>query len=96
MPFEVMASQNNFFNTSRSLSTHIHDYTVPSGIKNCDPNAPLMMYVSKMVPSSDKGRFFAFGRVFSGCVSTGLKVKIMGPNYVKGKKDDICTKPIQR
>merc|ERR1711970_1523100 len=25
------------------------------GIKNCDPNAPLMMYVSKMVPSSDKG-----------------------------------------
>lgn len=54
------------------------------------------MYVSKMVPSSDKGRFFAFGRVYSGCVSTGLKVKIMGPNYVKGKKEDICTKPIQR
>lgn len=54
------------------------------------------MYVSKMVPSSDKGRFFAFGRVFSGCVSTGQKVKIMGSNYVKGKKEDICTKPIQR
>jgi len=32
-------------------------------IKNCDPNGPLMLYVSKMVPTSDKGRFYAFGRV---------------------------------
>ena len=39
------------------------------GIKNCDPNAVLMMYISKMVPTSDKGRFYAFGRVFSGRVS---------------------------
>jgi elongation factor 2 len=66
------------------------------GIKNCDPNAPLMMYVSKMVPSSDKGRFFAFGRVFSGKVATGLKARIMGPNFVPGKKDDLYNKSIQR
>ncbi|KAI2664501.1 Elongation factor 2 [Labeo rohita] len=43
------------------------------GIKNCDPKAPLMMYISKMVPTTDKGRFYAFGRVFSGIVSTGQK-----------------------
>ncbi|XP_029938726.1 elongation factor 2 [Salarias fasciatus] len=66
------------------------------GIKNCDPKAPLMMYISKMVPTSDKGRFYAFGRVFSGCVSTGLKVRIMGPNYAPGKKEDLYLKPIQR
>uniref|UniRef100_A0A3B4AMQ1 Elongation factor 2 n=1 Tax=Periophthalmus magnuspinnatus TaxID=409849 RepID=A0A3B4AMQ1_9GOBI len=64
-------------------------------IKNCDPKAPLMMYISKMVPTSDKGRFFAFGRVFSGIVSTGQKVRIMGPNYVPGKKEDLYLKPIQ-
>merc|ERR1719219_3090063 len=55
-----------------------------------------MMYVSKMVPTSDKGRFYAFGRVFSGTVATGQKVRIMGPNYVPGKKDDLYIKPIQR
>merc|ERR1711936_478363 len=66
------------------------------GIKNCDPDAPLMMYVSKMVPTSDKGRFFAFGRVFSGKVATGMKARIMGPNFVHGKKEDLYNKAIQR
>lgn len=63
-------------------------------MKNCDPNGPLMLYVSKMVPTSDKGRFFAFGRVFSGTVSTGQKVRIMGPNYTPGKKEDLFCKSI--
>lgn len=67
-----------------------------TGIKNCDPKAPLMMYISKMVPTTDKGRFYAFGRVFSGVVSTGQKVRIMGPNYAPGKKEDLFIKPIQR
>merc|ERR1711942_276937 len=66
------------------------------GIKNCDPDAPLMMYVSKMVPTSDKGRFYAFGRVFSGKIATGMKSGIMGPNFVPGKKEDLYEKSIQR
>ncbi|OZJ04187.1 Elongation factor 2 [Bifiguratus adelaidae] len=66
------------------------------GIRRCDPNAPLMLYVSKMVPTSDKGRFYAFGRVFSGTVRSGLKVRIQGPNYVPGKKEDLFIKSIQR
>merc|ERR1711990_1174399 len=63
---------------------------------NCDPSGPLMMYVSKMVPTSDKGRFYAFGRVFSGKIATGQKVRIMGPNFVPGKKEDLYEKSIQR
>jgi elongation factor 2 len=66
------------------------------GIRDCDPKAPLMLYVSKMVPTSDKGRFYAFGRVFAGTVRSGLKVRIQGPNYVPGKKDDLFVKAIQR
>merc|ERR1712126_291424 len=56
----------------------------------------LMMYISKMVPTSDKGRFYAFGRVFSGKIATGLKCRIMGPNYIPGKKEDLNEKAIQR
>lgn len=66
------------------------------GVKSCDPKAELMMYISKMVPTSDKGRFYAFGRVFSGTVCTGQKVRIMGPNYQPGKKEDLYEKSIQR
>ena len=65
-------------------------------MKNCDENGPLMMYVSKMIPTSDKGRFYAFGRVFAGTVKTGQKARICGPNYVPGKKDDCVVKNIQR
>merc|ERR1719159_365368 len=55
-----------------------------------------MMYISKMVPTSDKGRFYAFGRVFSGTARSGIKVRIQGPNYIPGKKEDLFIKSIQR
>merc|ERR1712014_343852 len=54
------------------------------------------MYVSKMVPTSDKGRFYAFGRVFSGTIATGQKVRIQGPHYKPGSKEDLNIKNIQR
>ncbi|KAJ4479069.1 P-loop containing nucleoside triphosphate hydrolase protein [Lentinula aciculospora] len=65
------------------------------GIRDCDSKAPLVVYVSKMVPTNDKGRFYAFGRVFSGTVRSG-QVRIQGPNYSPGKKDDLFIKKIQR
>ena len=66
-------------------------------IRDCNPNGPLVLYISKMVPTADKGRFFAFGRVFSGKVRTGQKCRIMGPNYVQGSKKDLYEKKaIQR
>lgn len=65
-------------------------------MRNCDQHGPLMMFVSKMVPTSDPGRFYAFGRVFSGKVATGAKVRIMGPNYQVGKSSDLWVKNIQR
>ena len=49
-----------------------------------------------MIPASDKGRFFAFGRVFAGKVATGQKVRILGPNYVPGSKKDLYIKTVQR
>jgi elongation factor 2 len=62
----------------------------------CDPNGPFMMFISKMVPTSDAGRFYAFGRVFSGKAESSKKVKIMGPNYKLGKNDDVSENNVQR
>lgn len=65
-------------------------------MRNCDPKGPLMIYISKMVPAADKGRFYAFGRVFSGTVTSGQKVRIMGANFKVGKKEDLYEKNITR
>merc|ERR1712085_203451 len=43
-----------------------------------------------------KGRFFAFGRVFSGTIATGQRVRIQGSHYKPGSKEDLNVKNIQR
>jgi len=64
-------------------------------IADCDPNGPVMVYISKMIPQGN--RFTAYGRVFSGTVSTGMKVNVLGPNYIVGQKDDFfAQKAIRR
>jgi len=68
-----------------------------TAIKECDPNGPLMIYISKMIPMDNSGKFYAFGRVFSGTVTTSQKVRILDPNYKYGGKEDVFeNKPIQR
>lgn len=79
-----------------TLYTGPLDDVSATSIRNCDAKGPLVMYVSKMVPTPDKGRFYAFGRIFSGTIEAGQKVRIMGPNFEYGKKDDLAVKNIQR
>jgi len=65
-------------------------------VRKCDVEGPMSMYISKMVPTAEKGRFIAFGRVFSGIVKTGQEIRILGPDYEHGKKRDLTIKKIQR
>jgi elongation factor 2 len=58
-----------------------HDDPTCKSIAACDKDGELCIFISKMIPSADKGRFYAFGRVFSGTVAAGQKVRIQGPNY---------------
>merc|ERR1719446_534320 len=69
-----------------------NDDSTFKSIKSCDKDGELCVFISKMVPTNDKGRFYAFGRVFSGTISTGQKVRILGPNYVQGSKADLNVK----
>jgi elongation factor 2 len=72
------------------------DDETAQAIIDCKSDNGVVMYVSKMVPTSEKGRFYAFGRVFSGTIATGQEVRIQGPDYTPGSKKDLFVKKIQR
>ena len=57
------------------------DDKVSEAMKNCDPNGPLMVYISKLTPNKDMTKFYAFGRVFSGTICSGQKINFYGPEY---------------
>ncbi|KAL7713464.1 Elongation factor 2 [Entamoeba marina] len=65
-------------------------------MKNCDPNGPLMIHISKMVPSNETSRLYAFGRVFSGTVKTGSKIRICSNEYIPKQPGNCHIKHIQR
>jgi len=64
------------------------DDEVAQSIRECNPDGPLMLYISKMVPDKDKNKFFAFGRVFSGTIKAGQKINFYGPDYTYGVEKD--------
>ena len=72
------------------------DDDIAASFRDCNPKGPLIIYVSKMVPTATKERFFALGRVFGGTVYSGQKVRIMGPDYVPGMKDDLFVNTIEK
>jgi elongation factor 2 len=65
-------------------------------IRTCDSNGPLVVCISKMVPirNPEDGRFYAFGRVFSGTIKAGMHVRIQGPDYAPSTKKDVFTTTI--
>jgi len=79
-----------------NLYTGPLDSEEAAAVKSCDASGPMSMYVSKLVPTAEKGRFIAFGRVFSGTIKTGQEIRILGPDFVMGKKKDLYVKKVQR
>lgn len=46
------------------------------GVAECSARSPLVIYISKMMPTSTPNTFYAFGRVFSGTAISGDPVQI--------------------
>ena len=74
----------------RGKDLYTGDLNDPVGqsILACDSKGPMTMFVSKMFPAGD-GRFYAFGRIFSGKVEAGQKIRIMEANYEPGSKQGL-------
>jgi U5 small nuclear ribonucleoprotein component len=53
----------------------------------CDPQGPLMVYVTKMYPNASRTSFYALGRVFSGTLKLGEKVKVLGETFADNDED---------
>eukprot|EP00466_Bigelowiella_natans_P020692 jgi/Bigna1/41332/e_gw1.51.5.1 len=76
------------------------DDTASRAMRACDPEGPLMVYISKMLSaggsssSSSSSRFLAFGRVFSGTMKSGEQVRILGDDYYPGAKHGLFVKPV--
>ena len=64
-------------------------------MKSCDPKGPVMMLVTRIIPKEQYG-FYTFGRIFSGRIEQDVKIRILGPNYIPGKHNDLFIKKVRR
>eukprot|EP01114_Cavostelium_apophysatum_P015582 TRINITY_DN4275_c0_g1_i1.p1 TRINITY_DN4275_c0_g1~~TRINITY_DN4275_c0_g1_i1.p1 ORF type:complete len:1415 (+),score=245.00 TRINITY_DN4275_c0_g1_i1:68-4312(+) len=58
---------------------------VAEGIRSCDPNGPLVVYVGKVVETTNKNRAMSVGRVFSGTLKSGDEVAVLGGILTKSR-----------
>jgi U5 small nuclear ribonucleoprotein component len=47
-------------------------------------DGPLLLNIVKLYHAKDYKSFYAFGRVISGVIKKGDRIKIMGENYIAG------------
>ncbi|KII74218.1 U5 small nuclear ribonucleoprotein component [Thelohanellus kitauei] len=61
---------------------------IGKSLLNCDPNGPLLVHISKLYSSQDGLMFYAFGRVFSGTIESGMSIRVLGENYTLDDDED--------
>ncbi|KAI9300883.1 P-loop containing nucleoside triphosphate hydrolase protein [Cunninghamella echinulata] len=63
-------------------------------MQKCDPDGPLMIYVTKLYNNDDATGFDAFGRVFSGTVKAGQTVRVLGETYSIEDEEDMMVQRV--
>lgn len=69
-------------------------YTGPRGeifqqMVACDASGPLMAHVSKLYSSPDGNTFYALARIYSGTLSVGQRVKVLGESFTADDDEDM-------
>ncbi len=57
------------------LYTGPQDSDIAAHMRACNPAGPLVVHISKLFPKSDCSAFDAFGRILSGSVKPGDRVR---------------------
>ena len=71
------------------LYTGDADAPEAEAMRTCDASGPLMINIVKLVSTSDASAFYALGRVMSGTVSTGQRVRVLGEAYCAEDAEDM-------
>lgn len=74
---------------ARCYSGPLSSRTVESMIK-CDSHGPLVIHVAKLYAEPDGQSFSAFGRIYSGSVKPGDRVKVLGEAYTPDDDEDMA------
>mmetsp|Transcript_22656 Transcript_22656/g.57692 ORF Transcript_22656/g.57692 Transcript_22656/m.57692 type:complete len:994 (-) Transcript_22656:539-3520(-) len=72
----------------------LNDFTGPQDsevaefMTACNPRGPLVLHIAKLFPKSDASKFDAFGRIVSGVLRPGDKVRVLGEGYTPDDEED--------
>ncbi|CAO3621653.1 unnamed protein product [Cunninghamella blakesleeana] len=75
--------------------TSSDDNPVFEAMQKCDPDGPLMIYITKLYNNEDATGFDAFGRVFSGTVRAGQTVRVLGETYSIDDEEDMMVQKVE-
>ncbi|OWB86678.1 hypothetical protein B5S33_g5387 [[Candida] boidinii] len=70
------------------IDTKNTNANILSAIKNCDPDGPLIAYVTKLIDTQDASRFYAQVRVLSGTLKIGEDVRLLGESFSEDYDED--------
>ncbi len=77
--------------TKQKVSNHYtgpQDGRLVQSMKDCNSRGPLVVNICKLFPTNDCSSFDAFGRVLSGTIRPGERVKVLGENYSPDDEED--------
>jgi hypothetical protein len=64
-------------------------------MKECNPNGPVMVQVTKLYHTTDAQSFRAFGRILSGTLKVGMDIKVLGEGYSPEDEEDMVKTKIE-
>lgn len=70
--------------------------TVAKAMSTCSSKGPLMINVTKNYSRPDGSAFDSFGRVFSGTVKVGDRVKVLGEGYTLEDEEDASIQEVTK
>ncbi|KAI8920326.1 P-loop containing nucleoside triphosphate hydrolase protein [Powellomyces hirtus] len=92
---KIPSPKENAVNKVEHIYTGNLDDPYAVAMKELDPEGPLMIHIVKLYNATDMTGFDAFGRVMSGTVRLGQKVRVLGEGYTPDDEEDMTVREVQ-